>query len=383
MPVQPARAPKDELDELPAIRAHVRAAADWLGRSQDAAACGGSAAYWAPLVGWADPYPETTGYIVPTLWRCADVFGQAAYGERARNMADWLVSIQSAEGWFAGGTWRADGRGSPSVFNTAQILFGLVEAAARTGNQAYRIGADRAAAWLVRTQDERGHWSFGNYREGYQPSYYAHVAWPMALYSVRFGDENTERAARRTLDQVMTTRTDKGTFTHWAFAPNRPAFTHTMAYTIQGLLESALLLGAWERYGEAAYDSAERLLRRYEIDHRLGGAYDLAWKGVIWYRCLTGHCQLASTWLRLYRHTSDARFLNASVRALDEVCRLQRVSRGGDGVRGAIAGSQPSYGRYMTFRYPNWAAKFFIDAMLDLERVLVQLKAPHDVWVEG
>src|SRR5437868_6164422 len=118
MPVQPARVPKDHLDELPAIRAHVRAAADWLGRSQDAAGCGGSAAYWAPLVGWADPYPETTGYIVPTLWRCADVFGEAAYGERARHMADWLVSIQSAEGWFAGGTWRADGRGSPSVFNT-------------------------------------------------------------------------------------------------------------------------------------------------------------------------------------------------------------------------------------------------------------------------
>jgi hypothetical protein len=33
-------------------------------------------------------------------------------------------------------------------------------------------------------------------------------------------------------------------------------------------------------------------------------------------------------------------------------------------LRGAVAGSSPIFGRYMAFRYPNWAAKFFMDALM-------------------
>ncbi|MGH7399181.1 MAG: hypothetical protein ACRELW_16750, partial [Candidatus Rokuibacteriota bacterium] len=33
-------------------------------------------------------------------------------------------------------------------------------------------------------------------------------------------------------------------------------------------------------------------------------------------------------------------------------------------VRGAIKGSHPIWGRYLFGTYPNWAAKFFMDALL-------------------
>jgi hypothetical protein len=32
--------------------------------------------------------------------------------------------------------------------------------------------------------------------------------------------------------------------------------------------------------------------------------------------------------------------------------------------KGAIAGSAPIWGRYSMFEYPNWAAKFFADALM-------------------
>ena len=32
---------------------------------------------------------------------------------------------------------------------------------------------------------------------------------------------------------------------------------------------------------------------------------------------------------------------------------------------GSIPGSYPIWEKYLYFRYPNWAAKFFIDALLD------------------
>ena len=38
-----------------------------------------------------------------------------------------------------------------------------------------------------------------------------------------------------------------------------------------------------------------------------------------------------------------------------------------DAVRGAIAGSAPIWGDYSRFEFPNWAAKFYADAlMMDL-----------------
>ena len=41
-------------------------------------------------------------------------------------------------------------------------------------------------------------------------------------------------------------------------------------------------------------------------------------------------------------------------------------------VRGGIAGSSPIWGDYSRFEYPNWAAKFFADALLmDLADVVV------------
>ena len=32
-------------------------------------------------------------------------------------------------------------------------------------------------------------------------------------------------------------------------------------------------------------------------------------------------------------------------------------------MRGAIKGSQPVWGRYAPMSFPNWATKFFVDAM--------------------
>jgi hypothetical protein len=362
------------------IGERVRAAADWLCRSQDKSACDGSAAYYAPLIGWSAAYPETTGYIIPTLWRCADVLGYAGYAVRAERMLRWLLDLQSDEGWFPGGKWRAGRLSEPSVFNTAQIVFGLVEGAARTDDGVCKAAAERAVEWLVGTQGDDGRWVEGHYREGYQPSYYAHVCWPMAEYWRAFGGDGVRQAIQRALDVVVSARNRQGTFSGWGFRPGRPAFTHTIAYTLQGLLESALILDAWQPYGHVALRSSEKLMRKYEIQRRLAGAYDERWRGSFWYACLTGHCQLASTWLHLYRRDGDPRFLNAAVRALGEVSARQRIAGSRDNVRGAIAGSWPLYGRYMMFRYPNWAAKFFIDAMLDLQEELGRLSPPADVW---
>ena len=46
---------------------------------------------------------------------------------------------------------------------------------------------------------------------------------------------------------------------------------------------------------------------------------------------------------------------------------VQDLESADPNVRGAIKGSHPIDGEYMAWRYPNWAAKFFMDALMLLE----------------
>jgi hypothetical protein len=75
---------------------------------------------------------------------------------------------------------------------------------------------------------------------------------------------------------------------------------------------------------------------------------------------------MAILWLRLFNLVDDVRYLASAHKAVAFVAGTQDVETRHDGVRGAIAGSFPITGRYERFKYPNWAAKFFIDALLAL-----------------
>ncbi len=121
---------------------------------------GGVARDYSLLRGWATSYPETTGYIVPTLLEYARRKHDDAVRERARRMLDWLVSIQLPAGGFQGG--RIDSVPVvPVTFNTGQILIGL--AAGQSSFGTYEEPLIRAADWLVATQDEDGCWRIARF----------------------------------------------------------------------------------------------------------------------------------------------------------------------------------------------------------------------------
>ncbi|MDB4610558.1 hypothetical protein OAG99_01530 [Akkermansiaceae bacterium] len=354
------------------FKERLRVALDWLLLSQKVTKSGGSAAYWSPLLGWGPPYPETSGYIIPTLLRGYDYFGDDRYLDAANRMTDWLLSLQHNDGWFPGGTLRPKSERKPSIFNTGQILFGLAESFARTKDERVGVSAERGLKWLCDQQELDGRWLKHAYVEGYSPSYYAHVCWPMAVAARALGDESSLKFVRLGLESVNRDRNVNNTYSRWAFAPGKSAFTHTIAYTLQGVVESAIILDDWEGLATPVVNSAETLLRKFEIRRHLAGAYNQGWSGNHWYICLTGHCQMASTWMRIYERNGDARFLDAAVKLMETVCKKQKLD--GRAARcGAIGGSAPLWGDYMRMRYPNWATKFFVDAMMELESNLTAL----------
>ena len=339
---------------------HLDAAIDWLCYSSDVSADDGSAATYNLVLGWEDQYPETTGYIVPTLYEYADRTGDQERFERATAMAEWLLDIQHANGSFPGGTGTS---GDPNVFNTGQIILGLTEAYRQTGREAFRAGAERACDWLVRTQDEDGSWSQYDYRSTTHV-YTTRVAWALLEASTIVEESRSyEAAARKNLSWAHSHRNDNGWFSNAAFQPGDDPFLHTLAYTIRGLLEGSQHLDD-DALFQAAKESADTLLELQQADGILKGAYSDDWSPS-WYYCLPGNAQMGLVWYRLYELTDDRQYLLAA-RSTAEFLKHHQPLTGPPTVRGGLPGSHPYVGRYIFLRYPNWGAKFLADLLLSL-----------------
>src|SRR5919108_1362871 len=79
----------------PGIERAIDEGVAWLGRAQDhsTSADGGVARHYSLVTGWSTSYPETTGYIIPTLLQYARLSGKDAVRQSAKRMLDWLVAI--------------------------------------------------------------------------------------------------------------------------------------------------------------------------------------------------------------------------------------------------------------------------------------------------
>src|SRR6185437_2182044 len=75
---------------------------------------------------------------------------------------------------------------------------------------------------------------------------------------------------------------------------------------------------------------------------------------------------------RLSELTGDPRFANTALKAIDLVSRAQSLHSRDPGIRGGIPGSAPVWGAYITMGIPNWAAKFYVDALLAKQAMLTR-----------
>ncbi len=354
-------------------RVYERALVDWLKRAQDAAGGGGVAAYYDFSRGWSAGYPETTGYIVVTALEAAARLGDAELKERARRMADWELSIQLSDGAWQGGVVTAPR--IPSVFNTGQIVQGMVAASAAFENPIYLEAAAKAGRWLALNQDGDGAWRRYTYND-FPNSYSTRVAWPLISLAEAAGEPEFRRAALRYLEWAARCQDESGWFSQCTLEPGADALTHTLAYTIEGFIESGVLLRD-ERWIAVGRRAADVLLKRHELRGRLAGAYASGWRGDFSYNCVTGSAQMGLIWGRLFALTGDARYLNAALKINDYVSGLIDLTSGHDGLRGGLKGSDPVWGPYMRFRLPSWAAKFALDSFFREADGLARLEENH------
>lgn len=339
---------------------HLTEAARWILRAQDATADGGVSAAYSFEDGWVASYPETTGYLIPTLLAFSEYSGEPVYRDRALAMAEWELTVQYAEGGFPGHF--VDRRNSPVVFNTGQIIFGLVAANEATGEARFLDAARRAGDWLLGVQDEDGAWRRSDYG-GHLHSYNTRTAWALVELGLCSGEDRYVRAGQQNLDWALTKQEPNGWFHACSFTPGCDPYLHTIAYASQGLLEAGLRLDRPD-YVTAARRTCEAVLARTGPDGSIAGTFDSMWRPTARYSCLTGNAQMAIQWFKLHALTDEQAFRDAALRATGLLKSLQDCETTNLSVRGAVKGSHPIWGRYLFGTFPNWAAKFFMDALL-------------------
>jgi folate-dependent phosphoribosylglycinamide formyltransferase PurN len=355
---------------------HLRAAAVWLERAQDATGNGGVAGRYRLRSGWTAAYPETTGYIVSTFLALANEAGGARFHGRAARAIDFLLSLQLPSGAFPGG--ELGDNSEASFFNTGQILNGLVAWHGATGDPRSVEAACRAGDWLIGCQEQDGSFRRHLYHD-IVTTYGAHASCWLAELGRHVGDRRYLDAARRHVDWVLThVDRETGWFDLCGFTVEhhrvRRSVTHTVAYTLCGVLTTAEIVGHTAAI-EAVERAALSIARRLELSGSLPGVLDHRWRAAATWTCLTGNAQMALVWFTLFERTSDSRFLNAALKAIDLVKRAQPMTSAHPGIHGGIPGSDPIWGGYIRMAIPNWSAKFFIDALLRKRAILATLSS--------
>ena len=331
---------------------HVRRATAWLAAAQAVAGGGGFAHSFNLFSGWKPAYPETTGYILPTLVHAGARFHLPETAALVERAAQWLASIQQPDGSFA------DLSGRAQVFDTGQILYGWNELSKHRPDLVERERVGRAAHWIAAQQEadgrfERNTWSGAR-------SYYVRVGAALIGAGRNLGDASLVEAGQRNIRWTLGQQRQNGFFDRTSF-DERPPFLHTMIYVVEGLLDAFImtqereLLDAVLRFVEPLRLATGRsgLPRsRYRPDFVALGRE----------LCLPGLAQWAAQCFRLAELGIPA-YREAGAAAVVALKRYQLFAST-PGLDGGLFGSAPVWGHYMRWSIPNWGVKYLIDALL-------------------
>ncbi len=340
---------------------HFDAAVDWLMTSIKEGNGEASAKAYRFMDGWMTPYPETSGYIIPTLLALSKYYEDETYKEKALKVGDWLVSRQTDEGGFVGREVGALDK--PIIFDTGMILHGFVALIRDLNEQKFIEPAKRAADFMVSSMDEEGCF-VRNLSNDIVHTYNVRAAWALMSLSGLLSEDKYKKAALANADWAVSQQLPNGYYRKNNFKPNGNANLHGTAYVMRGLLEIYKQSGD-TKYLNSVVLAADKLIELYAEKKYIAGELGENWEYLYNYVCLTGYVQTAIILFKLYKDNNQQKYYDAAVKLVQDVCITQNIKDNQAPYYGGIAGSHPIYGRYAPLQYPNWATKFFIDSILE------------------
>jgi hypothetical protein len=354
-------------------RERARAAVDWLLRAQDASGDGGVSLGYFPCdveVGWRPSYPETTGYIITSLLEYSRRYEDSTVRARALRMAEWETEIQMPSGAVQGGPVCPPEKQTPTAFNTGMVLDGWVTAFAFSQDERFLRAGRHAADWLISDLDDEGYFrTNGQFVEpGLVKTYNVLCAWALHRLGELVPEACYQTTAKRIVEAALRKQGRNGWFADNCLTRPEAPLLHTIGYTLQGILEVGIAAKR-EDFVEASRHGVDALLPRINEKGKVAGRFFADWRPACFSSCLTGAAQLAVVCYRLFEHSGQRLYWSAGERLLNYLKGLQLVDSKNPALNGALPGSFPLFGGYMTAGYPNWATKYLLDALLLQDRL--------------
>lgn len=323
----------------------------------------GSSAGYSVKTGWLAAYPETTGYIIPTLFNFAKYFKDDSLSKVALRMADWLLKIQNPNGSFSGG--QADKPNKPLIFDTGMIIFGLISAYKKTLDLKYKKSLEAATKWIVKNQEDDGRWVKCTYNN-IPHSYHSRVAWALVEAGFLLGNNEFIKSGEKNINWVIKNQTEDGWFQKCGFDLDNYdiPFTHTIAYTLRGILEVGLILNKDDLINITKF-SIDKIKSHISQNGFLPGSFKNGWIADNSYTCLTGNCQVSIILKKLYNLFNEESYKTLSINLNNFVSSTIVIKEFDNMKIFMIPGSYPVWGKYLKYFSPNWAVKFYVDAILE------------------
>ena len=328
---------------------HIRLGLEWLINSQ----INGYRHSFHFAYGWQKEYPETTGYIVPTMLECYKLFKDNRYYNSAKKAIVWLKSIQNSDGSFN------DLNNKSQVFDTGQILIGFNYIYENFDEFNIKENLVKSADWLVEVQEHNGSWVKYAYNN-IPHTYYSRVGWALIQAGKSVNNEKFYEAGIKNIEWVISQQKKNGFFKYASFDSN-PAYLHTIAYILEGLIEIYKLLKD-NKIIDTVLKNSEILLELSK-DGILCSQYNDRFECVNDEKCLTGIAQWAGVCFDLHQITKKQEYLKEYEKNILFLKSHQIISTNSN-INGGITGSLPYNGSYMKYSIPNWSIKFFLDGLL-------------------
>jgi hypothetical protein len=357
------------------IERHARAAVDWILRAQKAGGDGGVSLGYFPCdleTGWRPSYPETTGYIITSLLAFSRRFQDETVSNQALRMANWEADIQMASGAVQGGPVCSPDKQTPCAFNTGMVLDGWVSAYQFKQDNHILESARRAADWLVSDINKEGYFrTNGQFvTPGLIKTYNVLCSWALYRLGEIIPTGNYQSAAIHSVEAAIRQQQPNGWYANNCLTRPEAPLLHTISYTLQGILEVGLSAGRAD-FVQSSRCAVDALLPLVSDGGFMPGRFFSDWGPACFSSCLTGSAQLAVVCYRLYEQFQDRRYWDAAEKLVNYLKPLQLLNSENPALNGALPGSFPLFGSYMTAGYPNWATKYLLDALLMQDRLSV------------
>jgi rhamnogalacturonyl hydrolase YesR len=348
----------------------IKAACEWLIRGKMSSDDNGVSLGYFPCQTtygspWFPSYPETTGYIIQSLVEYSQKYDDPTMLEHALSMATWESEVQMSSGAVQGGPLCEPEKQTAAIFNTGMVLQGYTAAIRAGADEDILKAAYRAADFLVNDLGSDGHCqTHGKFVTNEKiKTYNCLCSWALFRFSEDTGKSLYKNAAIRMVEAALGEQKSNGWFANNCLTTPLAPLTHTIGYTLQGILEVGLLSGR-EDFVSAVVKGVNPVMEKIKPNGFLHGRFYSNWEPACFSSCLTGSAQIAIVCFRLFEKTGDRKYKDSADKMVNYLKPLQKLDSPNDAMNGAIAGSFPISGSYMTMGYPNWATKFFLDSLV-------------------